>query len=208
MTPQMKAFWLFAGTNVLLVIPVFVWVLLSTRREREFDIHTAYRLRRRFLFVLAAVLVVAIVLTFPAMPYPKAGQHPERVVYVVGEQFAWGISDQPITNDEQWSAAASSGPVQIPAGQLVEFRVTSFDVNHDFGVYSPKGQLLGQVQAMPGYVNRLRLRFRTPGTYPVLCLELCGMGHHGMRSEFDVVPGRQAKLAGPVPQTVREKTNR
>ena len=191
MTPQIKAFLVFLTVS-LLVVAVFVWVLLSTRREQEIDMHSAYRLRRRFFLVLTAVLVVGIVLTFPAMPYPKAGQHPDRIVYVVGEQFAFGISNQPITNDDQWEVAASSGPVQIPAGQLVEFRVTSFDVNHDFAVYSPAGQLLGQVQAMPGYVNRLRLRFRAPGTYPVLCLELCGMGHHRMRGTLEVVPAHSA----------------
>lgn len=191
MTPQMKAFSVFVTVS-LLVVAVFVWVLLSTRHEQEIDMHTAYRLRRRFFFVLATVLVVAIVLTFPAMPYPKAGQRPDRVVYVVGEQFAFGISDQPITNNDQWEEAASSAPVEIPAGQLVEFRVTSFDVNHDFAVYSPAGQLLGQVQAMPGYVNRLRLRFPKPGTYSVFCLELCGMLHHRMRGTLEVVPARDA----------------
>jgi cytochrome c oxidase subunit 2 len=198
MTPQMKAFLVFLAVSSL-VVAVFVWVLLSTRREQEIDLKSAYRLRRRFFFVLAAVLAIALVLTFPAMPYPKAKQHPDRVVYVVGEQFAFGISDQPITNDDQWEEATSSEPVQVPLGQLVEFRVTSFDVNHDFAVYSPRGQLLGQVQAMPGYVNRLRLRFRTPGTYPVLCLELCGMGHHRMRGTFEVVPARQAERTPSAP---------
>jgi cytochrome c oxidase subunit 2 len=196
MTPQIKAFSVFLAVN-LLVVAVFLWVLLSSRREQEIDMRTAYRLRRRFFFVLATVLVVAIVLTFPAMPYPKAGQRIDRVVYVVGEQFAFGISNQPITNDDQWEEATSSAPVQIPVGQLVEFRVTSFDVNHDFAVYSPTGELLGQVQAMPGYVNRLRMRFEKPGTYPVLCLELCGMGHHRMRGTLDVVPAGQTGRATP-----------
>ena len=206
MTPQIKAFSVFLAVN-LLVVAVFIWVLLSSRREQEIDMRNAYRLRRRFFFVLATVLVVAIVLTFPAMPYPKAGQRIDRVVYVVGEQFAFGISNQPITNDDQWEEAASSAPVQIPVGQLVEFRVTSFDVNHDFAVYSPTGELLGQVQAMPGYVNRLRLRFRAPGTYPVLCLELCGMGHHRMRGTLEVVPSHSANRT-PDPAERAARRNR
>ncbi|MEO6966669.1 MAG: hypothetical protein ABI076_12365 [Acidobacteriaceae bacterium] len=196
MTPQMNAFWVFIGVNVV-VVAVFVWVLLSTRHAQEIDIHTAYRLRRRFFYILATVLVVAMVITFPKMPYPKAGHHPDRVVYVVGKQFSFGISNQPITNEDQWEDAAAADPVQIPVGQLVEFRVTSFDVNHGFGVYSPSGVLLGQVQAMPGYVNRLRMRFKTPGTYPVLCLELCGIGHDMMRNELEVVPSRQAARMAP-----------
>jgi len=39
---------------------------------------------------------------------------------------------------------------------------------------------------MPGYVNRLRVHFERAGTYTVLCLEYCGMGHHRMRGVVDV----------------------
>ena len=39
---------------------------------------------------------------------------------------------------------------------------------------------------MPGYVNRLRVRFDRPGTYPVMCLEYCGMSHHVMRGVIEV----------------------
>ncbi|TAM78605.1 MAG: hypothetical protein EPN47_21305 [Acidobacteria bacterium] len=104
-------------------------------------------------------------------------------------QFSWGLSNQLIRNSDEWQEATYAPPLKIPAGSLVEFRVTSFDVNHSFAVYSSTGHLLGQVQAMPGYVNHLRMRFAKPGTYWVFCLELCGMGHHRMRDEFEVVPG-------------------
>jgi cytochrome c oxidase subunit 2 len=43
-----------------------------------------------------------------------------------------------------------------------------------------------QTQAMPGYVNRLRMVFAQPGTYTVLCLEFCGMSHHRMRAVVEV----------------------
>jgi cytochrome c oxidase subunit 2 len=39
---------------------------------------------------------------------------------------------------------ASANRPQIPVGRLVEFRVTSLDVNHGFGVYDPDGKLMGQ----------------------------------------------------------------
>ena len=69
---------------------------------------------------------------------------------------------------------------EVVAGEPVEFRVTSADVNHGFGVYDATGVLVAQTQAMPGYVNRLTHVFETPGTYQVLCLEYCGLVHHNM----------------------------
>ena len=46
--------------------------------------------------------------------------------------------------------------------------------------------LLAQTQAMPGYMNRMRITFDQPGTYTVLCLEFCGMSHHRMRGVVEV----------------------
>ena len=45
---------------------------------------------------------------------------------------------------------------------------------------------MAQTQAMPGYMNRLRVTFDQPGTYTVLCLEFCGMSHHRMRGVVEV----------------------
>jgi len=184
---QIKAFDLFVAINTL-VVAVFVWVVLSTRHQREPKSRSVKRLRAWFFGILTGGLVLAFVMMFPRMPYPKGSQKPDRIVYAVGMQFSWGISNQPIKNADQWREMTYAPPVKIPVGSLVEFRVTSFDVNHSFAVFTPSGHLMGQVQAMPGYVNRLRLRFTEPGTYWVFCLELCGMGHHRMRGEFEVVP--------------------
>jgi cytochrome c oxidase subunit 2 len=40
---------------------------------------------------------------------------------------------------------------------------------------------------MPGITNRLVYTFPRPGKYRVLCLEYCGLVHHGMSVEFDVI---------------------
>ena len=193
---QIRAFDLFVAINAL-VVGVFLWVVLSTRHPHEPNLKSANRLRALFFVVLTAGLVVALVTMFPRMPYPKGKQKPDRIVYAVGMQFSWGISEQPIKNPDQWQESTYAPPVKIPVGSLIEFRVTSFDVNHSFAVFSPSGHLLGQVQAMPGYVNHLRMRFAKPGTYWVFCLELCGMGHHRMRGEFEVVPSSQNSAKGP-----------
>lgn len=182
---QMHALYVFLAVGGLLVA-IFIYVALSTRHARDIDYHAAYALRKKFFIVLLAVLAVALGLTLGGTPYPKANELPDKVVFVVGKQFAFGLSDNPITNDTEYEATTYASPVEIPVGSLAEFRVTSFDVNHDFTVYSPDGDLMAQTQAMPGYVNRLRVRFIQPGKYTVLCLELCGMGHHRMRGVFYV----------------------
>ena len=182
---QMHAFYLFLGIACL-ILAVFIYVALSTRRARDIDYHAAYGVRRKLLIVVLFVLAVGMGLTLGKTPYPKGNELPDKVVFVVGKQFSFAISDTPITNDQEYEAGTYRTPVQLPVGFLVEFRVTSFDVNHSFAVYSPDDRLIAQTQAMPGYVNRLRVRFHAPGRYYVLCLELCGMGHHRMRGVFDV----------------------
>ena len=184
---QIRAFFLFAAISTV-VVAVFVWVALSTRRPHEPDAAAVNRLRGWFLGTLIAVLLVALVLTVGRLPYPRHTQPANLIIYAVGMQYSWGLSTRPIRTQDDWQNSTYANPIEVPSGSLVEFRVTSFDVNHGFGVFSPSGRLLGEVQAMPGYVNRLRLRFTTPGTYWVFCLELCGMGHHLMRGEFNVVP--------------------
>jgi cytochrome c oxidase subunit 2 len=74
----------------------------------------------------------------------------------------------------------------LPVGVPVVFHTTSSDVNHGFGVFDPKGRLLFQTQAMPGWVNKVAWTFGEPGRYRVLCLEYCGLVHHGMMAELEV----------------------
>ena len=181
----MRAFCMFLAVAGFL-IAMFIYAAWSTRHARDIDTHSAYALRKKLLFIVLVVLVIGLVVTLAKTPYPRDNDIPAQVVFVVGKQFSFGISASPITNDDEYLAATYSTPVEITAGSLVEFRVTSFDVNHSIGVYSPDSHLIAQTQAMPGYVNRLRVRFTQPGRYRVLCLELCGSGHHRMRGVFDV----------------------
>ncbi|MBS0570042.1 MAG: cytochrome oxidase, partial [Proteobacteria bacterium] len=75
----------------------------------------------------------------------------------------------------------------LTAGSPVEFRVTSADVNHGFAIYAPDGRIAIQTQAMPGFTNKILYTFTQPGTYKVMCLEYCGLGHAPMTAQFEVV---------------------
>jgi cytochrome c oxidase subunit 2 len=176
---------LFLGTAALIAV-VFVVVARSTSAPATVDAARANRLRGAFGASLGVVLAVFLLLTLPRLPYPIEAAAPEQVVHVVGKQYSFSLTTEPGPRSlEAWDAEAV-GDIEFAAGSLVEFRVTTLDVTHGFGVFSPQGQLLAQTQAMPGYVNRLRLRFDQPGTYTVRCLELCGLSHHVMRGIIEV----------------------
>ena len=107
-----------------------------------------YRFRRPWLAFLTALLVLTVGTSFLLLPYASGGR-PATVVKVSGGQFYWTIE-----------------PAVLPAHEKIAFDVTSVDVNHGFGVYDPDGRLIGSVQAMPGYVNDLRLTFDKVGRVP------------------------------------------
>ena len=165
---------------------VFLWIGLSTRNPAEVDVKRAYSLRTG-LFVAATVVVVAILaVTLPGAPYAAASAKADRIVYVAARQFEFVFSDEPVTSVADLGRVATRRELDIPAGTLVEFRVTGLDVTHGFGIYGPRHELVAQTQAMPGYFNRLLVQLPEAGSYKVLCLEYCAAGHHVMQTNLTV----------------------
>ncbi|MEM7198887.1 MAG: hypothetical protein AAF628_01390 [Planctomycetota bacterium] len=181
---QLLALSLFLALSVVCAA-AFIAVARSTAAPEDVPYEATAKLRARLFWVVLAVLLVFLGLTIPYTPYPDESAQPDRVVHVRARQFAFDFSDRPFPDD------ATTDPDQAPltgiaTGDLVEFRVTAMDVTHGFGVYDADGALLAQVQAMPGYVNRLRMQFDTAATYEILCMEYCGAAHHVMRAALDV----------------------
>ena len=130
-----------------------------------------YALRRVWFWIVLATATTAVAASLLALPYPGNAHIAHAMdVRVVGYQYVWLMSK-----------------TSFHVGQTVNFAVTGGDVNHGFGVYDPRGVLIAQVQAMPGYTNHLLVTFTTPGTYIVRCLEYCGMGHHLMETSLTIV---------------------
>jgi cytochrome c oxidase subunit 2 len=167
--------------SLVLSLVVIAVALAVARRAKSRDAEgyaAVYRVRRYYAVALVAGLAVVLVLTLSRTPYASAADDtPARKIDAVGWMWAW---------DFQVDGASASLPLEVPARALVEFAVTSKDVNHGFGIYDLEGRLIAQTQAMPGYVNHLRVRFEKPGTYHVLCLEYCGVGHTVMMAEISV----------------------
>lgn len=76
----------------------------------------------------------------------------------------------------------TSGELHVPVGQPVQLRMEARDVIH--ALWVPEFRLKQDV--IPGQPTVLSLTATRPGTYPVICAELCGPYHGGMRTSVVV----------------------
>jgi cytochrome c oxidase subunit 2 len=172
----------YGGTQVVVLIAFalivlgFVAVFLLAAAASTFDLEfervrrAGYAVRKPWLIFLVVTLALALALAALWLPY-ASGARADEDVRVVGGQFYWSLSK-----------------AEFEQGERVRFAVTSADVNHGFGLYDPDGRLIGSVQAMPGYTNRLSITLEKAGTYTIACFEFCGLDHHTMIREFEVRP--------------------
>lgn len=189
MRPQARIWHMFLLISAMIVL-VFAAVALSTRSPRDVSTERAYSFRRVLFLASLVVAVGVLATTVPKAPYAAQAvgtvEKIDRIIYVAARQFQFVWSDEPITSTEDIGRVPPIDQVVVDAGSTVEFRVTSIDVTHGFGLYGPERQIVAQTQAMPGYLNRLRVRLDEPGNYSVICLEYCASGHHRMRSQLTV----------------------
>jgi cytochrome c oxidase subunit 2 len=111
-------------------------------------------------------------------------------VRVVGEQFTWTF----FYKREGGGDEVASPQLYLPPNTPVDFTVQSKDVIHDFWV--PAFRM--KIDAVPGINTHLRVTTTDRlGEFPVVCAELCGLGHSAMRQSAHVVPrdDYEAKLA-------------
>ena len=125
--------------------------------------------RRKFFWALVAFGILVTAGSFKEWPHTVAVGDGIVQVNATGEQWSWEIDTR-----------------KVPVGKKVVFNLHAKDVNHGFGVIDQSGRLLFQMQAMPGYINKVTYVFDEPGQYKVMCLEFCGVGHHDMNDEFEV----------------------
>ncbi len=102
----------------------------------------------------------------------------ELRVTVTGQQFAWHF-----TYPQAGGKAVESDQLYLPVDRSVKFDVLSKDVLHDFFV--PAFRM--KIDAVPGITTNYRVTPKRLGVYPVVCAELCGLGHAFMRQTAHVV---------------------
>ena len=128
---------------------------------------------------IPAVLVTAISIVSAVVlaQNSHAGPNP-LVVKVTGQQFAWTFT---------YPNGKSYGSLTLPINRHAKLEITSSDVIHSFWV----PQFSQKQDAVPGQVNSIIITPDRLGTYPVICTELCGLGHALMRSHATVVTTKQ-----------------
>jgi cytochrome c oxidase subunit 2 len=128
-------------------------------------------------------------------------------IEVLGKQFAWnfrypgpdgkfGRTDIKLINDAGGNPFGiddkdpaskddiTSGSLRVPAGKPIKLILHSRDVIHNFFVR----ELRLKQDIVPGMEIPFHFQADVPGTYEVPCSELCGLGHHQMRSALIVMP--------------------
>jgi cytochrome c oxidase subunit 2 len=121
----------------------------------------------------ALVTTIAIASGIVLARNDNAGSNPLKV-RVTAQQFAWSFT---------YANGRRSPVLRLPLGRSAELKLRARDVIHSFWV--PQ---FGQKQdAVPGIETRVVVTPKKLGTYPVICTELCGLGHALMRSQAIVM---------------------
>src|SRR5262249_28265211 len=121
------------------------------------------------ILVTAVAIVSAIVLHQNA----QAGNNPLRIT-AISQQFAWQF---------RYPNGVIEPELRLPIHRALLLTLTSRDVLHSFWV----PEFRQKQDAVPGLPTEIVITPTRLGTFPVICVELCGLGHSTMRSQAVVM---------------------
>jgi len=166
---------------VLTVILYSVWAFRMRPGQEDQDgppIHGNTRLEVFWTAIPAILLVSLCSYAYAVLNDIEKKHADELVVKVHAIQFAWSF-EYPQANGR----AIVSNQLYLPQDKPVRFDIDTRDVLHDFWV--PAFRV--KIDAVPGITTRLRVTPTRLGAFPVVCAELCGLGHAAMRSTAHVL---------------------
>jgi cytochrome c oxidase subunit 2 len=188
---------------------VIVWRYRSSRRVIAASSNANSRHFELFWTVATTLLFLGLLLmgakTWASVQFTQAPTDAEPVE-VLARQFAWNFrypgpdnrfgrtdirliseaSGNPFGLDEADPSSRDdvvSATLRVPAGRPVKLTLRSLDVIHSLFVR----ELRIKQDLVPGMQIPLHFVADVPGTYEVPCAELCGLGHHQMRTTVMVM---------------------
>lgn len=179
--------------DVLLVVSVPIFLLVMTVavysvvrfRVRPGDtgdgqpIHGNTRLEIVWVAIPFLIVAALSVYGWVVLEDIEAKNPQAMVVNVTGQQFAWRFQ-----YPQAGGPPIESNDLVLPLGRQVEFKIRASDVIHSFWV--PAFRM--KQDAVPGLVTATRVTPTMTGSFPLVCAELCGLGHSTMRQTVRVVP--------------------
>jgi len=166
---------------VMTVILYCAWAFRMRPGQENEDgppIHGNTRLEVFWTAIPAIILVSLCSYAYAVLNDIEKVHENELVVKVHAIQFAWSF-EYPQANGRP----VVSNQLYLPKDKPVRFDIESADVLHDFWV--PAFRV--KIDAVPGITTRLRVTPTRIGIFPVVCAELCGLGHSVMRSTAHVL---------------------
>ena len=179
--------------DVLLVVsvPIFVlvqavvlycvWKFRMRPGQEQLDgppIHGNTRLEVIWTIIPAVLILGLCVYAYAVLDDIEQAQASEMTINVTGQQFTWTFEYPQAGGDP-----IRSTQLYLVEDESVRFKIKSVDVIHDFWV--PAFRM--KIDAVPGVVTDYRVTPNRIGNYPVVCAELCGLGHAYMRQTARVL---------------------
>jgi len=177
-------YWLATGISILVfsvVTAVLVYSIIHFRAapDDESDgppIHGNTRLEIVWTLVpTILVIVIGVASAIVLSRNSDAGTNP-LIVNVTAEQFEWQFA-----YPHQGNVTAAE--LRLPLNRTVKLVMQTRDVIHSFWV----PEFAQKQDVVPGLTTTLVITPDRLGTYPLICTELCGLGHALMRSEAIVM---------------------
>ena len=201
----------FMGALFIGWMAFFIYVLIRFRKSRQpVANHEGVKSGISTHLEFSVVLIDAVLLIGFAIPLwaKRVNQFPDTkdaiLVHAVGQQFNWNFhmpgpdglfgrrdislvsNTNPLGLDPNDPAAKDDltviGELHVPVGRSVIIEVSSKDVIHNFAL--PHMRIAQD--AIPGSVIPFWFKPIKTGTYEVVCGQLCGLGHYGMKGSLVV----------------------
>ena len=171
--------------NALAVVSCFVFSLVTSilvvsiinfrqrhGEEREGPpIHGSTKLEIVWTTIPTLIVAAIVIVSALVLADTERSSAESRVVKVTAQQFAWSF-------DYPSEGVKGAGELHLIKDQEYVFRLNSKDVIHSFWV--PEFRVKKDV--VPGITTSAKVEPTVIGTYPLVCTELCGLGHATMRA--------------------------
>jgi cytochrome c oxidase subunit 2 len=162
----------FAIVCVFLGYALYRWRVKPGDESDGLPIHGNTRLEIIWTLIPTVIVLFAAGYSWVVLDDIEERDADPLIVNVYSQQFAWTFGYP--TEGNKWS----EGELHVPVGRQVNFKMNAQDVIHSFWV--PEWRI--KKDNVPGITTEAIVTPDRPGTYQLVCTELCGAGHATMRA--------------------------